>query len=186
MAEAAKVIRIELRVGGGTGGGGTRKSKEPKEKKTPKSKTMLGRMELTGNKLAGAGAITFANQLISEAFSIAETLSYNSEEKTNMMLLDMSKKAVSSTLTIGGYILGGPVGAAVGLAVKQLIVDPVSKGGEIAIRRNLDYTRATNRFYLTDFAGKGNYTFNYTTGSYVNEDLDKVRKSSFYKKGGAL
>jgi hypothetical protein len=189
MAEAAKVIRIELRVGGSNGGSSSsvpKKKKESKEKKIPKSKTMLGRMELTTNKLAGAGAITFANQLTSEAFSIAETLSYNSEEKTNMMFLDMQKKAISGALITGGYVLGGPVGAAVGLAVKQLIVDPVSKGGEIAIRRNLDYTRATNRFYLTDFAGKGNYTFNYTTGSYVNEDLDKVRKSSFYKKGGAL
>jgi hypothetical protein len=189
MAEAAKVIRIELRVGGGSGGDSsrTRKIKGIKKPKSiPKSETVLGRLDLKTNKLAGAGAITLATHLLSEAFSIAETLSYNSEEKTNMMFLGMGKTAISTALVAGGYILGGPVGTALGMAINELLVKPVSKGGEINIQRNLDYTRATNRFYLTDFAGKGNYTFNYANGSYVNEDLEKVRKSSFYIKGGAI
>lgn len=179
MAEAAKVIRIELRVGGGTGGGGTRK---PKEKKIPKSKTMLGRMQLTANQLAGAGAITFATHLLSEGFSMEETMSYNSAEKTNMMLLDMSKKAVSSTLTIGGYILGGPVGAAIGMSINQLVVQPLSRMGEISIQRHLDHTRATNRFYLTGFAGKGNYTFDYANETFVNENLQKTINTVMYKR----
>lgn len=191
MAEAAKVIRIELRaMGRGSSAGGrssgTRKKKSKKIPEIPERETILGRLGLSMNKLAGAGAITAASQLISYGFSIAETISYNSEEKTNMMVLDMQKKAISGVLLTGGYVLGGPVGAAVGLAVKNLIVDPISKGGEISIRRNLDYTRATNRFYLTDFAGKGNYTFDYANGSYINEDLQKVINSSFYKKGGQV
>ena len=198
MAEAAKVIRIELRaMGGGSsgrgGGGSGRGEKKIKYKnhlqkpKTPrKSETIGGRLELKTDKLAGAGAITFATQMLSGAFSYAEMLSYNSAEKERMMDLDIGKKAISGALITGGYVLGGPVGAAVGLAVKQLVVDPVAKGGQISIRRNLDYTRATNRFYLTDFAGKGNYTFDYASGSYINEDLQKVVKSSFYKKGGSI
>lgn len=178
MAEAAKVIRIELRVGGGSkSSSGERKKREPK----------LDRFGLTRKQsLAGAGYITVAAQLVSKGFSIAETLSYNSEEKTNMMLLNISKTAVSSALVAGGYALGGPIGGAIGLAVNQFIAEPLFKGGEISIQRNLDQTRATNRFYQTNFAGKGNYVFDYSTSSYINEDLDKVRKGSFYKKGGAI
>lgn len=187
MAEAAKVIRIELRASGGGSSGGRRKKSTGKREKVPrKSETIGGRLELKTDKLAGAGAITFATQMLSGAFSYAEMLSYNSAEKERMMDLDIGKKAISGALITGGYILGGPVGAAIGLAVKQLVVDPVAKGGQVSIRRNLDYTRATNRFYLTDFAGKGNYTFDYANGSYMNEDLQKVINSSFYRKGGAL
>lgn len=191
MAEAAKVIRIELRTSGGGSGSrrrssGRKKSTSKIEKTPRKSETIGGRLELKTGKLAGAGSITFATQMLSGALSYAEMLSYNSAEKERMMDLDIGKKAISGALITGGYILGGPVGAAIGLAVKQLVVDPVAKGGQISIRRNLDYTRATNRFYLTDFAGKGNYTFDYANGSYINEDLQKVINSSFYRKGGAL
>jgi hypothetical protein len=180
MAEAAKVIRIELRVGGGSSSGSGERKK--KEKKIPKSKTIKGRLELTMNKLAGAGAITIASHMISEGFSIAETLSYNSDEKTNMMILDISKKAVSTTLVTGGYILGGPVGAAIGMSINQLVVQPLGRMGEISIQRHLDHTRATNRFYLTDFAGKGNYTFDYSSGSFVNENLQKTANTILYKR----
>lgn len=184
MAEAVKVIRIELRVGGSSGGSS---GSSAKEKKPSKSKTMQGRMELTmDRKLAGAAKVTLATHLLSEAFSISEALSYNSEEKSQLMGLDLGKKAISTSLVTGGYILGGPVGAAVGLAVNQLVVQPLFKGAEIGVQRGLDQTRATNRFYQTDFAGKGTYVFDYARGGYFNEDLEKVRRSSFYKKGGAM
>ena len=182
MAEAAKVIRIELRVGGGSGSNNKskKKFKEPKEPK----RDNLG---LTRKQnLAAAGVITTVSQLLSESMSIGETLAYNSEEKTNMMLVDMGRKAISTTIVSGGYMLGGPVGAAVGVAINEFLIKPLSTGAKINIQRDLDQTRATNRFYLTDFAGKGNYTFDYSTGGYINEDLEKVRKSSFYRKGGII
>ena len=184
----AKVIRIELRVGGGGGGQSTEpgNTKTPGKRATPKSKTMSGRLQLSANKLAGAGIITMATQLTSEAFSISETLSYNSEEKTSLMNLDISKKAVSTILVTGGFVLGGPVGAAIGMSINQLLVQPMVKGSEIGIQRGLDQTRATNRFYQTNFAGKGNYVFDYASGSYRNEDLQKIINSSFYKKGSAI
>lgn len=187
MAEAVKVIRIELRGGGG-GSSGSRKKKERKKKKIkqPKEpkKDLLG---LTRKQnLAAAGAVTTATQLVSELVSIGEILSYNSEEKTNMMVLDIQKKAISTTLVSGGYMLGGPLGAAVGMALNQFVINPIYSQGKINIQRNLDQTRATNRFYMTDFAGKGNYTFDYANSNYINEDLEKVRRFSFYKKGGSI
>ena len=133
--------------------------------------------------LAGAGFITSVNQFLGQIVSIGESLSYNSEEKTNIMALDIGKKAVSTSVLAGGYALGGPIGAAVGLIVNKMLIDPAYSMGRINISRNLDETRATNRFYQTNFAGKGNYTFNYSLGSYTNEDLEKVRKGSFYKRG---
>lgn len=175
MAEAAKVIRIELRVGGGgsSSSSGGRKKKEPK----------VDRLGLTRKQsLAAAGYVTAATQSISKAFSIAETLSYNSDEKTQNMILDIGKKAVSSTLVGTGAWLGGPMGAAVGLAVSKLVVEPLHQMGEISIQRHLDQTRATNRFYLTDFAGKGNYTFDYSSGSFVNENLQKTANTILYKR----
>ena len=175
MAEAAKVIRIELRVGGGgsSSSSGGRKKKEPK----------VDRLGLTRKQsLAAAGYITAATQAISKAFSIAETLSYNSDEKTNLMLLDMSKKAVSTALIGGGALIGGPLGAAVGMSINQLVVQPLGRMGEISIQRHLDQTRATNRFYLTDFAGKGNYTFDYASGTFVNENLQKTINTVLYKR----
>ena len=185
MADTAKVIRIELRVGGSN----TTPS-EKRERQPAKSKSVGGRLELKKDaivrKLAGVGTVGFASQLLSSGFSIAETLSYNSEEKTRLMNLDIAKKAVSSSLIAGGYILGGPVGAAVGMAVNEFIVRPVATGGAINIQRNLDQTRATNRFHQTNFAGRGIYTFDYSSGGYVNEDLYKVRNGSFYKKGSVL
>lgn len=184
MAEAAKVIRIELRVNGGG------EPKERKPRQPAKSKSVSGRAELKSKqlvrKLAGTGAVATATQLISAGFSVAETLSYNSEEKTALMNLDIAKKAISSTLVVSGYVLGGPIGAAIGIAVNEFLVQPLSTAGSINIQRNLDQTRATNRFYQTNFAGKGNYTFDYSSGSYINEDLDKIRKGSFYKRGSVI
>ena len=185
MAEAAKVIRIELRAMGGKSSGGGSGNKNKKNKKKKKKIDDVSKLK-NEKQLATAAGITFATQLVSEAFSIIDTLSYNSMEKEANMTLDMSKKAISTALIGGGFLLGGPIGMAVGLAINQTISQPLSNGGNLLIRRHLDYTRATNRFYLTDFAGKGNYTFNYANSSYVNEDLQKVMKSSFYKKGGAL
>ena len=174
MAEAAKVIRIELRVGGGGGSSsGTRKKKEPK----------VGKLGLTNKQsLAAAGYITASTQAISKGFSIAETLSYNSDEKTNMMLLGIGKTAISTAIVAAGTAIGGPVGAAVGLAINQMVVEPLSNMGEISIQRHLDQTRATNRFYLTGFAGKGNYTFDYASGTFVNENLQKTINTVLYKR----
>lgn len=181
MAENAKVIRIQLRVNGGSSS-----DKEKKERKPAKSKSLSGRLELKGNeivkKLAGAGSIAFATQLLSESFSIAETLSYNSEEKTSMMLLGMGKKAISSSLVAGGYILGGPIGASVGLAINEFVVNPLSTLGGISIKRNLDQTRITNRFYQTNFASSGNLVFDYSNNIYINESLDKAYKGTCYKR----
>ena len=175
----AKVIRIELRVGSGSG------VSQPENKE--KTKKIDDGSKLKRQKqLATAAGITFATQLVSSSFSMIDTFSYNSAEKEANMALDMSKKAISTCLITGGFLLGGPVGSAVGMAINQMISQPISNAGSMLIRRNLDYTRATNRFYLTDFAGKGNYTFDYASGSYINEDLQKVMKSSFYKKGGWL
>lgn len=184
MAQAAKVIRIELRVGGGRGSSGSSSSSKTKNKKVDMRAPETG---FTMKKqLATAGVITAATQLLSKGFSIYETLSYNSEEKTDMMLLGIGKSAISTAVVGLGAIYGGPIGAAIGVAINQFVVDPVAKGGEISIQRNLDQTRATNRFYQTNFIGKGTYTFDYSSGSYINEDLDKVRKGSFYKKGSAI
>lgn len=186
MAEAAKVIRIELRVRGSASSekGGSRSNKTTKNKKN----SMRAPEPTFGRKqqLATAGYITAATQLISKGFSIYETLSYNSEEKTQMMMLNLSKTAVSSAIVGIGAACGGVIGAAVGVAINQLVVNPVATAGGINIQRHLDQTRASNRFYQTNFAGRGTYTFDYSSGSYMNEDLDKVKKGSFYKKGGAI
>lgn len=183
MAETAKVIRIELRVGSGRGGSSNSSN-------TGKRKKVDMRAPETGftmkKQLATAGSITTATQLLSKGFSIYETLSYNSEEKTDMMLLGIGKTAISTAIVGLGAIYGGPIGAALGMAINQLVVDPVATGGAINIQRNLDQTRATNRFYQTNFIGRGTFTFDYSSGSYINEDLDKVRKGSFYKKGSAM
>ncbi len=180
MAENAKVIRIQLRVGGASGSG------EKKERKPAKSKSIRGRLDLESQKfikkLAGAGVVTTATQLISEGFSIAETLSYNSLEKTNMMLLGMGKKAISSSLIAGGYLLGGPIGASVGIAINEFVVNPLSNLGGITIKRNLDQTRITNRFYQTNFASSGNLVFDYANNIYINESLDKAYKGTCYKR----
>lgn len=194
MAEAAKVIRIELRVrgsgGSGGGGGSTSKSKKNSKKSLIANSGMVMRDQISTEKykkqLAAAGVITAASQLLSTGFSIAETLSYNSEEKTDLMMLDFTKKALSGTIVAAGYAAGGVVGAAVGLAINEFMVKPWATGQQINIQRNMDQTRATNRFYQTNFAGKGTYTFDYASGSYINSDLEKVRKGSFYKKGSVI
>lgn len=193
MAEAAKVIRIELRVRGSSGKGGagsTSKSKNRGKKKLLEKSGMVMHDQISTEKykkqLAAAGIITAASQLLSTGFSVVETLSYNSEEKTDLMMLDFTKKALSGTIVAAGYAAGGVVGAAVGLAINEFMVKPWATGQQINIQRNMDQTRATNRFYQTNFAGKGTYTFDYASGSYINSDLEKVRKGSFYKKGSVI
>lgn len=183
MAEAAKVIRIELRVGGGNTGSSSSSGRTKRKKVDMRAPETGFTMK---KQLAAAGIITSATQLISKGFSIYETLSYNSEEKTDMMLLGIAKSTVSSAVVGLGAIYGGPIGAALGLAVNEFLINPVATGGAINIQRNLDQTRATNRFYQTNFIGKGTFTFDYSSGSYINEDLEKVRKGSFYKKGSAI
>lgn len=173
MAEAAKVIRIELRVGGGGSSSGERKKREPKVDRWGLTRT---------EQLAGAGFVSAFTQGLSQGFSIAETLSYSSDERTQNMLLDIGKKALSSALVGGGALLGGPIGASVGLAVNKLFVEPLHQMGEISIQRHLDQTRATNRFHLTNFAGKGNYTFDYASGTFVNENLQKTINTVLYKR----
>ena len=190
MAEAAKVIRIELRVRGSSpmsrGNTGARSSGQSKKK--IKKSDMRAPDPLFGKKqqLATAGYITAAAQLVSQGFSIYETLSYNSDEKTQMMMLNLSKTAVSTAIVGIGTACGGVIGAAIGVAINQLVVNPVATAGATNIQRHLDQTRASNRFYQTNFAGKGTFTFDYSSGSYINEDLEKVKKGSFYKKGGAV
>lgn len=193
MADAAKVIRIELRVRGSAsrgGGDSTSKSKKRGNKKLLEQSGMTMPSNLSfgsaKQQLAAAGIITAASQLLSTGFSIAETLSYNSEEKTDLMMLDLTKKALSGTIVATSYMLGGVAGAAVGMAVNEFMVKPWTTGQQINIQRNMDQTRATNRFYQTNFAGKGTYTFDYASGSYINSDLEKVRKGSFYKKGSVI
>ena len=186
MADAAKVIRIELRVRGsaasGTGAG--RKKKDKSEIPLPDHDIKLPSSRQS--QLAASGIITSFSQLLSKGFSIYETLSYNSQEKTDMMFLNIGKTAVSSAVIAAGSAVGGVLGAAIGVAINQFVVNPVASAGAISIQRNLDQTRATNRFYQSSFAGKGNYTFDYANGGYINEDLDKVKKGSFYKKGSAI
>lgn len=197
MAEAAKVIRIELRVRGSSSrGGGTSSSGNGKKRRTKKDLIASGKNsglimsgdlnESTKKQLAAAGIITAASQLLSTGFSVVETLSYNSEEKTDLMMLDFQKKALSGTIVSAGYLAGGVVGAAVGLAINEFMVKPWATGQQINIQRNLDQTRATNRFHQTNFAGRGTYTFDYASGGYINSDLEKVRKGSFYKKGSVI
>lgn len=176
MAQAAKIIKIDIRVGGGGGSSG---EKKPKDERTPRQKRIDRKVK---QKLSIAGGITTATQLISKGIGIMETLSYNSAEKENLMYLSIAKSAVSSALVGGGALIGGPIGAAVGLAINKAIVEPASRFGEIGIQRHLDQTRATNRFYLTNFATKGNFVYNYASGVYVGEDLQKIRESSMHKR----
>lgn len=180
---AAKVIRIELRVRGSA----TDVSKSSRRSKNKKVDMRAPETGFTKKKqIAAAGYITAATQLISKGFDIYETLSYNSEQKTDLMMLNIAKGAVSTAIIGLGAIYGGPIGAAVGMAINEFVVNPVATGGSINIQRNMDQTRATNRFYQTNFSGRGTQTFDYSSGSYINEDLEKVRKGSFYKKGSAM
>lgn len=181
--DAAKVIRIELRVRGSSH---SNKSTKNKVKKSEINKNIPETGFTHKKQLAAAGAITTVSQLISKGFSIYETLSYNSEEKTDLMMLGIAKTAISSAIVGLGAAYGGVIGAAVGMAINQFVVEPVATGGAINIQRNLDQTRATNRFYQTNFMGKGTLTFDYSSSTYINEDLEKVRKGSFYKKGSAI
>lgn len=178
QTQTAKVIRIELHVGGGSGG--TSNPRKPKDPRSPTQKRFDSKMK---SKLAGAGAITTATQLISGAISMADTISYNSEEKTSLMFLSMGKTAISGIIAGAGFLIGGPVGAAVGMAINQFVVEPAANQGEIAIKRNLDQTRITNRFYQTNFASNGNLVFDSSKNMYVNESLDKVTKSTCYNRG---
>ena len=188
MAEAAKVIRIELRVRGSRGSrdSSSGRLKKAKEKKPKKRETIAGRAEIKGNEIiqniAGFGAVASATQLISEGLSIAETLSYNSSEKDDLMALDIGKKAISSGLAIGGYVIGGPIGAGVAMAINQFIVEPLSVGGEIAIKRHHDQVRATNRFYMSSIVQKGNKVFDYSSQSYIDEDFNKTQVSRIWKR----
>lgn len=184
MAEPVKIIRIDLHVdGGGSGtGSGSSKPRKAKEAETYGDRVHKRFDSRMKSKLAGAGGVIAISQLISEGFSIAETLSYNSAEKTNLMALGMAKSAVSGSLVAGGYILGGPVGAAVGMAVNQFVVEPLNNYGKISIQRHLDQTRATNRFYQTNFSSNGNMVFDYSKNLYINESLDKIQKGTCYKR----
>jgi hypothetical protein len=177
QAQTAKIIKIELHVGGGSGGTGS--PKKPNDPRTPIQKRFDSKMK---SKLAGFAAVGVASQLVSGAISMADTISYNSQEKTSLMLLSMGKTAISGVIT-GVSILGGPVGAAVGMMINQLVVETAANQGEIAIKRNLDQTRITNRFYQTNFASNGNMVFDNSRNMYVNESLDKVTKSTCYKRG---
>ena len=177
QTQTAKVIRIELHVGGGTGG--TSSPRKPKDTRTPMQKKFDAKMK---SKLAGTGAVTAAGQLISSAISVADTISYNSEEKTSLMLLSMGKNAISTAITVAGFF-GGTVGAAVAMFTNKFLVEPAANQGEIAIKRNLDQTRITNRFYQTNFASNGNMVFDSSKNIYVNESLDKVTKSTCYNRG---
>ena len=176
MADTAKVIRIELRVGGG--GSGTTKRKSETEK-------ALDNMTKK-NQLAIGGAITIATQLLSQGFKAEEIFEGGSIEKSIKHDLSLGKMAVSTALISGGFALGGVIGGALSIATNQFLVEPLFKGANINLERHLDQTRATNRFYQTSFGGQGNYVFNYSSGSYINEDLQKVNKGSFYKKGSVI
>lgn len=177
QTQTAKVIRIELHVGGGSGG--TSSPRKPKDPRSPTQKRFDSKMK---SKLAGMAGVSLAGQLISGAISVADTLSYNSEEKTQLMYLSMGKTAVSGAIAFAG-LFGGVAGAAAAMLINKFLVEPAANQGEIAIKRNLDQTRITNRFYQTNFASNGNMVFDSSKNMYVNESLDKVTKSTCYNRG---